>query len=500
MVFRRILDVVGVVGLLLSMHARAFANEIEYPEYPAYQASWKLKASVRAKRIERIRRGEMLAKAGDCIACHTRQGEQPFAGGAGLETPFGTFYAPNITGDKTFGIGGWTEKAFIRAMREGRRPDGKHYFPVFPYLYFNRVTDQDLADIFVYLKAIPSSQKPNRVHNVPFPFNWRFTQFFWKFLYFDNKGPYRFDKKQSTTWNRGAYLAQGLGHCSMCHTPINFLGAPQKDLGFTGSDASGYFAPNITGSNLKRVSVDEVVRIFTHDTMPGGGRKVMGPMKEVNHDSLRYMDRSDLRAIAIYLKSLKDPEANNPERHSGHMVYKKNCGGCHTSGAGGAYKFGDHRAWGERLQQGRDVLYQHSIKGFKMMPAKGNCLSCTDEDVKRAVDYILKYSVRAEDGRYKKRMGEKIKRLTLADGRRIYRQNCSVCHDRGIAGAQKLTDKKAWQNLAKKGVDVLYLNVMKGKGAMSKRAGCKGCSDAELLAALKYMLEKADLAKDHHLW
>ncbi|MBV8032537.1 MAG: c-type cytochrome [Betaproteobacteria bacterium] len=160
------------------------------------------------------KRGAYLAKAGGCVGCHTeeRNGATPFAGGRALKTPFGTFYGPNITPHATAGIGAWKEHDFIRAMREGRRPDGAHYFPAFPYPSFTRIVDADLKDLFAFLRSLPPSSQASREHELPFPFGYRFLLWGWKWLFF-SPGPFAPDPSRDARLNRGAYLVDALGHC-----------------------------------------------------------------------------------------------------------------------------------------------------------------------------------------------------------------------------------------------------------------------------------------------
>jgi mono/diheme cytochrome c family protein len=162
-------------------------------------------------------RGEYLVRAGGCFSCHTAPGGQKMGGGRALTTPFGTFYSPNITPDPETGIGRWTDTEFLRALREGVRPDGTNYFPVFPYPSFTGITDSDALAIKAYLFSLPAVRQQNRPHNVPFPFSWRFLQTGWKLLFF-TPGPFQPAIERSAAYNRGAYLVTALAHCGECHT------------------------------------------------------------------------------------------------------------------------------------------------------------------------------------------------------------------------------------------------------------------------------------------
>jgi cytochrome c5 len=482
----------GVLAFFFCFISYGYAQV--YPVYPS------MAAVAKSKRAQ-VQRGEYLVKAGDCIACHTEPGGKPFSGGLGMKTPFGTFYTPNITPDPVHGLGSWTEKDFVRAVQKGINPHNQDYFPVFPYPYFNRVTDQDLKDIFAYLQEIPTVNKPNKVHDVPFPFSWRFTQVFWRFLFFDDKGPYQYNNKHTKAWNRGAYLVEGLGHCNMCHGPINLLGAPKKALAFTGSDVSGAFAPNITGSNLKHVTIEEVVRVFTHDELPGGTKVNAEQMKEVNHNSLSRLKTSDLRAIAMYLRSLKDPNDFSVGHHTGHEIYQTYCAGCHAAGAGGAPKFGDEAVWKTLLDTtGEKKLLHNAIHGIRSMPAKGTCLSCSDVDIRHALDFMIEHSMSGGASLRKRPHGKPIKPLTLKDGARIFAKHCASCHAQGREGkAPKIGDRKAWRSLLINNVDGLFVHVVRGEGEHPVRGGCTSCRDAELLAAIKYLVQNSSQG-DYRLW
>jgi len=170
-----------------------------------------------------IEHGEYLVRAGGCISCHTATGGQPFAGGRALATPFGTFYSPNITPDPETGIGRWTDAQFLRALREGVRPDGANYFPVFPYPSFTGISDGDALAIKAYLFSRPPVHQENKPHDVGWPFSWRPLQTGWKFLFFA-PGPFQPSSEHGAAYNRGAYLVTALSHCGECHTPRNMFG------------------------------------------------------------------------------------------------------------------------------------------------------------------------------------------------------------------------------------------------------------------------------------
>jgi mono/diheme cytochrome c family protein len=251
-----------------------------------------------------VTRGEYLVRAGGCFSCHTAADGQALAGGRALTTPFGTFYTPNITPDPETGIGRWTDAQFLRALREGVRPDGANYFPVFPYPSFTGITDSDALAIKAYLFSLPVVRQQNRPHDVPFPFSWRFLQTGWKLAFF-TPGPFQPIPDRSAAYNRGAYLVTALAHCGECHTPRNFLGATRSGwrLAGTPDGPDGQLVPNITpdpGTGIGKWDKDDVVELLKTGTTPEQS-KVKGAMRETIQDALKYLHDEDLEAIAEYL-------------------------------------------------------------------------------------------------------------------------------------------------------------------------------------------------------
>ena len=196
--------VLGLLGFFLLAWRRAIA-----PIEPPTSASFP---------PESVARGAMLSAAGHCVACHTRPGGEPFAGGYGLNTPFGVIYGTNITPDPDTGIGRWSPEAFARAMREGVSQDGSHLFPAFPYYAFTELSDDDVKALYAYLMTRPPVRATVPANTIPFPLNIRAFQEGWKILFFTS-GRYRPDSSKGAEWNRGAYLAEALSDCTACHTP-----------------------------------------------------------------------------------------------------------------------------------------------------------------------------------------------------------------------------------------------------------------------------------------
>jgi mono/diheme cytochrome c family protein len=247
------------------------------------------------------KRGEYLSKAGGCLGCHTEEKEKatPYAGGRALKTPFGTFYGPNITPHPDAGIGRWTEADFIRALREGRRPDGAHYFPAFPYPSFTLITETDLRDLWAYFRTLPPSNRQSEPHQLGFLYRRRFLVGIWKWLFF-TPGPFAADASKSAVLNRGRYLTTALGHCGECHTPRNFLGAPKKSQFLAGAKD---VAPNLTPTRLKNWSEADV-RNFLTTGLTADGDVPAKEMGEVITNTTSQVTPEDLNAIIAFLRSV----------------------------------------------------------------------------------------------------------------------------------------------------------------------------------------------------
>jgi mono/diheme cytochrome c family protein len=270
-------------------------------------------ASALAPRTPNLENGKTMFYIGGCASCHATPGQDDktkLGGGFGLKSPFGTFHTPNISPDPNQGIGKWTEADFVTAMVKGTSPDGRHYFPAFPYTSYQRIGTGDLRDLFAYLKTLPAVQDESKPHDVPFPFNIRRTLGGWKFLFLDGK-PFEGDPTKDVAWNRGAYLVNGPGHCAECHSPRNILGgiiASQRFAGGPAPDGDG-FVPNITQKGLS-MSHEQVVKLLETGETPDGDT-VGGEMGKVvaNTEKLSAEDRA---AIATYIKSLPPVDGPKP--------------------------------------------------------------------------------------------------------------------------------------------------------------------------------------------
>jgi mono/diheme cytochrome c family protein len=255
-----------------------------------------------------LARGRYIFHAGACDSCHTDHPNHGafLAGGRRMETEFGTFHVPNITPDEATGIGRWTAEDFRRSMIEGKTPDGSHYYPVFPYRWYTGMTEQDLADLWAYLRSVPAAENRVRAHDLPFPFNIRALLFGWKLVNFD-EGETVHDPERSEDWNRGAYLVNHLGHCGACHT-TKLYGNFIEDKFLAGSAAipGPYPAPNITSHPVTGIgewSEEDIVRALRRSMTPEG-TPIRGPMAEYVVAGTSYLSDEDLRAMAIYLKTV----------------------------------------------------------------------------------------------------------------------------------------------------------------------------------------------------
>ncbi len=484
----------------LSLHADTpQLNDGYYADYPETHITTNATEA-------QVKRGEYLSKMGDCIACHTNvsEGGQAFAGGLPIATPFGTFYSPNITPDKKTGIGSWTEADFIRALKEGKNPKGQPYFPVFPYLYFANTTDEDARDLYAYFMSIPAVERKNTP--LPFPFNVpgaRYSLYGWNMLFFYPRETYQLDPTQTDEWNRGQYIVDSLGHCSMCHTPLNPLGAPKNKYYLTGTFIDGYWAPNITKYGLETATHQEVADVFAKNELINSAGPVAGPMAEVNHNSLRYLTHADHLAISTYIKSVVSeeplglPPSNDPPSLArGRQVYLHACTICHQNGEMTAPRIGNGSNFTLRLKEnGLKALYKNAIDGYNSMPPKGACVTCSENDIISAVDYLLDESLsRSQWLDVKAQKLEEKPKTTKA----LYEEKCSACHNNGHLGAPKLGDKAAWKPLIAKNIDVLVYNTVNGEH--HPKGACKDCSTQDVLEAVKYMIHESDPKANYTLW
>jgi|SRR5665213_577848 len=252
--------------------------------------------------------------AGGCSSCHAVPGQPDrlkLGGGVAIPSPFGTFYAPNISPDPADGIGRWNEAEFVTAVTRGISPSGYHYFPAFPYTSYAHAKRDDIRDLFAYLKTLPPVSGKVRDHDVPFPFNIRRNVGIWKLLFMDTS-PFTPDATRSAQWNRGAYLAGSLGHCAECHSPRNFIGgiiAAQRFAGGPNPEGEGW-VPNITQKGLGDWSEKDIAYFLETGTTPDGD-SAGGAMGRVIKNTSQ-LPPQDTGAIAAYIKSL--PPVDGPPR------------------------------------------------------------------------------------------------------------------------------------------------------------------------------------------
>jgi mono/diheme cytochrome c family protein len=292
---------------------------------------------VDAQDFTTVERGRYLSILSDCASCHSvPQENKPFAGGRPIETPFGNIVAPNITPDLETGIGSWTDDQFDNAVRGGIGRRGGRLYPAMPYNAYTKMSPSDVLAIRAYLNTVTAVYNPVVANTLPFPFNIRMTMRVWDALYF-KQGAYAYDSRQSTEWNRGAFLVDGPAHCGACHTPKNFLGGDKTSLYLQGSPLQGWSAPNITNdarTGLGNWTIDEIAAYLK--TGHNRTTAATGPMAEAVDLSTSRMTDDDVKAIATYLKSLPGQGTaltpmpdTAPQMVAGGAIYHDQCSACH---------------------------------------------------------------------------------------------------------------------------------------------------------------------------
>jgi len=298
---------------------------------------------------ELVSRGQYIATAANCVGCHTVRGGAPYAGGRVLRTQFGNFYAPNITPDAQTGLGGWTAEEFWQALHLGRARDGQLLYPAFPYPSYTKISRADSDALFAYLQSLPAVKQANLPHQLQFPYSLRPLLRVWQRLYF-TPGSYVPDPAKPASWNRGAYLVEGPGHCAACHTGRNELGAADTRAGLAGANliGLGWYAPPLGGgmdTGLGAMSQHDVATLLKSGVSSRSA--VFGPMAEVVQGSLQHLRDDDIDAMAAYLKSLPVQDAPTEEslavqaderlalRALGKRLYDHNCASCHRGDGNG---------------------------------------------------------------------------------------------------------------------------------------------------------------------
>lgn len=375
-------------------------------------------AGAPATMTSQIQRGEYLAKAADCVACHTAPGGKPFAGGFRFSLPFGAIYGTNITADKQTGIGNWSDDQFVAAVREGVSPHGNLY-PAMPYTSYTGMSRDDVLAIKAWLFSLPPVKQANRTNELSFPYNQRWGMAFWNLVFFNNQ---RFapNPQQDEEWNRGAYLAGPLGHCAECHTPRNIGFGLKSGKALSGEVVQGWFAGNITPDKQTGIGewTDAQLSQFLSTGHAEGRSSASGPMAEVVQNSTQYLTPEDNAALVKYLRHI-EPVATDvsaqvnlqPEgavnssailpasgtQSQGQQLFAGDCSGCHLwNGAGRQTPYASLKgSTAVNDPQGRSVV-QAILRGSHlnvrdqvlMMPGFGDKYS--DEEVAAVANYVLR--------------------------------------------------------------------------------------------------------------
>lgn len=260
-----------------------------------------------------VKRGEYLIHAADCQACHTAPGGAPFAGGFAFNMPFGTIYSTNITPDKQTGIGNYTDAQFLAAVHKGIRADGAKLYPAMPYASYSQMTDADALAIKAYLFTLAPVNAPPKQNHLSWPFNQRGLVAVWNIM-FNPDERFHPNTGQSPQWNRGAYLAEAMGHCGECHTPRNLAYGLDNHRKFAGALTAGWRAYNITGDNVSGLGdwSDEDLTSYLSTGHANGHGGAAGPMGEAADDSLSYLVPDDTRALVTYLRSIPSHASDLP--------------------------------------------------------------------------------------------------------------------------------------------------------------------------------------------
>lgn len=298
-----------------------------------------------------VERGRRLAAVGNCAACHTVDPGRPYAGGLPLATPFGTVYSTNITPDLRTGIGSWSEQAFTRALREGVSRDGHLLYPAFPYDYYTHLDQDDIHALYAWLMTRPALDAPAHPNELHFPFGFRPLIGFWNMLYL-KPGPWHPDPQQNAEWNRGAYLAGTLGHCSACHTPRTRLGGTDFKRYLDGGEAEDWYVPALNAQSPSPLPWTRGQLVaYLRTGMAEDHAAAGGPMQKVA-ENLALADPRDVEAMAAWvhgylarapanaararvagaLPAPRDGDADSARMLSGYAVYRDACARCHEAG------------------------------------------------------------------------------------------------------------------------------------------------------------------------
>jgi mono/diheme cytochrome c family protein len=360
-----------------------------------------------------IERGEYLARAADCMVCHTKPGEKEFAGGLGFKLPFGTLYSTNITADKETGIGNYSDQDFLNTVQRGKRRDGAMLYPAMPYTSYTYMSDEDVLAVKAYLFSLPPVRAAVAENTLSFPFNQRWAMLFWSAV-FNPDTRFAPETSKSPEWNRGAYLVEALAHCGECHTPRNLAFALDNRKKFGGAVTAGWRAFNISSDKSSGIGgwTDEDLAAYLSAGHAPGHGAASGPMGEAVDHSLSQLAPEDIRAIVAYLRSVPPTPSRDlpattappaPASHKqgitadarGKMVFEGACVSCHGwSGEStispmatltGAWAVNDPAATNV-AQIVISGTKRHMPDGALSMPAFGNAY--TDDEIAAVANYV----------------------------------------------------------------------------------------------------------------
>jgi len=302
-----------------------------------------------ADAAQRIERGQYLARAGNCVGCHTARGGKPMAGGRRIETPFGSVFSTNLTPEPATGLGLWSADDFWQALHLGRAKSGRLLIPAFPYNHTSVISRSDSDDLLAWLQSLPPVQQKAPTHTLVWPVGTQPALAVWRSLFF-SPTPFQPDPNQTPQWNRGAYLVQGLGHCAACHSPRNELGASGAVTNLSGGlmPVVNWYAPDLTNdteTGLASTPLAEIVRLLQSGA--SASAQTSGPMAEVVQHGTRHMNEADLQAVAVYLQSRAQAMTRSPlptakavvtarVAEQGLKVYERHCAQCHDEQGRGA--------------------------------------------------------------------------------------------------------------------------------------------------------------------
>lgn len=335
---RPVRTALSVTVLALMVLGAALAVTLSAPELP-----WQEEPVPTADAVT-IARGAELARAGNCMACHTARGGEPYAGGHAIHTPFGTLVAGNLTPDRETGLGRWSREAFGRALHEGISRDGRLLYPAFPYPHTTKLRDADVDALYAWVQSLPPVRRPNDAHRLRFPYNLQASVAVWRWWNFE-PGRFQDEPERSASWNRGAYLVNGVGHCSACHSAPLAGGRVGQPLAGGLMPDGRWYAPSLLDpaeAGLQAWTAEHAVALLRQGTVANA--TVMGPMADVVFHGTSHLNDEDLSAVVTYLRELPVSPAPMPEfqwarqdvLRLGERVYEAHCAACHGPQGQGA--------------------------------------------------------------------------------------------------------------------------------------------------------------------